>query len=95
MDFIPEGTGTDLREPGVRASVVALLTLAAQMERRTWGDGEAPWTGPVESMDFSGWLAGVLAEVAENVGGPYELVAGRPGSWESDLVLRLLSVVDG
>jgi hypothetical protein len=40
--------------------------------------------------DFAGWLAAVLAQVAANLGGSAELTAGRPGSWEADLVDRLV-----
>lgn len=48
--------------------------------------GEAAAT----EQDFPGWLAGVLARVAARHGSSYALVAGRPGSWEADLVLRLI-----
>ena len=41
-------------------------------------------------QDFPGWLAGVLARVAARHGSSYALVSGRPGSWEADLVLRLV-----
>ncbi|MGH3489589.1 MAG: hypothetical protein ACRDP8_17005 [Actinopolymorphaceae bacterium] len=40
--------------------------------------------------DFAGWLASVLATVAAGKGSTYAVVAGRPGSWEADLVLRLV-----
>ncbi|MGO9078139.1 MAG: hypothetical protein ACLQDY_03745 [Streptosporangiaceae bacterium] len=40
--------------------------------------------------DFAGWLAGVLADVAGQLGGSGELTAGRPGSWEADLVDQLV-----
>lgn len=40
-------------------------------------------------MDFPGWLAGVLAEVAEEVGGVEALVEGRSGSWEASHVRSL------
>ena len=40
--------------------------------------------------DFGGWLAQVLASVASAKGSSYALVSGRPGSWEADLVLRLV-----
>lgn len=89
MDFTPEGTATDLRSPGLHAAAVSILTTAAQMERRTWGEGDQPWTGSREPIDFSDWLSAVLAEVAENVGGTDQLVAGRPGSWEAEHVRGL------
>lgn len=41
--------------------------------------------------DFAGWLAVVLADVAGQLGGSEELTAGRPGSWEADLVGQLVA----
>lgn len=42
--------------------------------------------------DFPGWLAAILATVAASQpGGSYTLIEGRPGSWEADLVQRLLA----
>ncbi|TYB69699.1 hypothetical protein FXF51_05930 [Nonomuraea sp. PA05] len=42
--------------------------------------------------DFPGWLAATLATVAASQPhGSYDLTAGRPGSWEADLVRRLLA----
>jgi hypothetical protein len=43
-----------------------------------------------EEHDFGGWLAGVLATAAAEVGSAAALVAGRPGSWEADLVQQLV-----
>ena len=40
--------------------------------------------------DFAGWLADVLARVAARLGSSHALIEGRPGSWEADLVLRLV-----
>ena len=40
--------------------------------------------------DFAGWLAHVLADVAGQLGSSDALVEGRPGSWEADLVDRLV-----
>jgi hypothetical protein len=40
--------------------------------------------------DFGGWLAGVLASVAAELGSSDALTAGRPGSLEADLVQRLV-----
>jgi hypothetical protein len=45
-----------------------------------------------EEHDFSGWLASVLATAAASLpNGSYGLIAGRPGSWEADLVHRLVA----
>lgn len=43
-----------------------------------------------EEHDFGGWLAEVLAIAAAEIGSPDALTAGRPGSWEADLVNRLV-----
>lgn len=40
--------------------------------------------------DFAGWLAQVLAQVAGQLGSSHALTEGRPGSWEADLVDRLV-----
>lgn len=40
--------------------------------------------------DFAGWLADILARAAADLGSTYALTAGRPGSWEADLVQRLV-----
>jgi len=40
--------------------------------------------------DFGGWLAYVLASVAADLGSTEALTAGRPGSWEADLVRQLV-----
>lgn len=40
--------------------------------------------------DFSDWLAHLLADVAGQLGSSDDLTAGRPGSWEADLVNRLV-----
>ena len=40
--------------------------------------------------DFGGWLAHVLAAAAAELGSSDALTAGRPGSWEADLVQRLV-----
>jgi len=62
---------------------VAVLTRAARATR-TRADGTE------EPADFAGFLATVLAAVSANVGSVERVTAGRPGSWESDLVHRLL-----
>ena len=41
-------------------------------------------------QDFGGWLAGVLAAAAAELGSSYTLTAGRPASWEADLVQQLV-----
>jgi hypothetical protein len=39
--------------------------------------------------DFAGWLASVLAGVTAELGSSDALTAGRPGSWEAELVQQL------
>jgi len=43
-----------------------------------------------DEHDFGGWLAGVLASVSADLGSTLALTAGRPGSWEADLVQQLV-----
>lgn len=45
--------------------------------------------------DFGGWLAGVLAAAAAELGSSYALTARRPGSWEADLVQELVKGTAG
>jgi hypothetical protein len=40
--------------------------------------------------DFGGWLANVLARTAAELGSTDALTGARPGSWEADLVQRLV-----
>jgi len=40
--------------------------------------------------DFAGWLAGVLAQAASELGSSDAITAGRPASWEADLVQQLI-----
>ena len=43
-----------------------------------------------EEHDFSGWLGQVLATAAAELGSTAALIAGRPGSWEANLVQQLV-----
>jgi hypothetical protein len=43
-----------------------------------------------EEHDFSGWLAQILATAAAELGSTAALTAGRPGSWEANLVHQLV-----
>jgi hypothetical protein len=40
--------------------------------------------------DFAGRLAAALAQVARELGSSGAITAGRPGSWEADLVRQLI-----
>src|SRR5690348_491397 len=61
------------------AESVRILTAAAE---RRQPNGE--------QADFANFLAHVLGATAANVGGPEHLLAGRPGSWEAELVYSLV-----
>jgi hypothetical protein len=41
-------------------------------------------------LDFGGWLAGVLATAAAQLGSTEALLASRPGSWESAAIREFL-----
>ena len=43
------------------------------------------------ATDFADFLAAALAATAANVGSTERMTAGRPGSWESDLLAQLLN----
>jgi len=66
--------------------------------RRLWDATVATLTAAVRlnhpqhgSVDFSDFLASALGAVAANVGSGERITAGRPGSWESDLLAQLVS----
>jgi hypothetical protein len=63
----------------LHTDAVTVLTAAVRLRR----DGGEP-------DDFADFLAHVLAAVAANVGSVERVTAGRPGSWEADLVHRLV-----
>jgi hypothetical protein len=65
----------DRGDTDLYTETVAALTRAA---RQRHADGSR--------YDFGDFLAHALAATAANVGGPDQLVAGRPGSWESGYV---------
>ena len=45
-----------------------------------------------DRVEIAGWLAGALGDVARDLpGGAASLLARRPGSWEADLVRRLVN----
>ena len=69
------------RHPEDAAFVEVVRTLT-QVARRRNNLGEP--------CDFADVLAGALAATAANIGGPDELLAGRPGSWEASFLGSLL-----
>ena len=56
----------------------------------TVGAAQAVLEAARSEHDFGGWLAHVLAAAAAELGSTDALTAGRPGSWEADLVQRLV-----
>lgn len=73
---------TEQREAHWQQAVTA-LTAAVRMTRTV--------AGQVEPTDFADFLASALAAVAANLGSVEAVTAGRPGSWESDLIAQLLT----
>lgn len=74
----------------------------AAQRRRLWNDAVATLTAAArlsdledEVGDFPGFLASALGAVAANLGGLCPLMAGRPGSWEADLLAQLLDAAVG
>lgn len=81
------------------AEAVRVLTAAARLGRPevAWVDVTVPIedrrsveTGTLVPMDFADFAAQALSAVAANLGSSDALLAGRPGSWEADLVARLV-----
>jgi len=62
------------------AATVATLTAAVRLNHPQHG-----------SADLADFLASALGAVAGNVGSAERITAGRPGSWESDLLAQLVS----
>lgn len=62
-------------------STVDTLTAAVQLVHPVRGG----------AMDFPDFLASALGAVAANVGSASRITAGRPGSWESDALGRLVA----
>lgn len=66
--------------------------------RRLWDSTVDTLTAAVQlvhpergAMDFPDFLASALGTVAANVGSASRITAGRPGSWESDALGRLVA----
>ena len=64
------------------ARTVEVLTQAVRVTR-------PGLDGATEPDDFADFLSSALVAVAANVGSVHRLTAGRPGSWEADLVHQL------
>jgi len=80
--------------PGPHETVEAY----AEEYRRLWDTTVATLTAAVRltrpqhgAMDFADFLAAALGAVAANVGSAERITAGRPESWESDLLAQLVA----
>lgn len=74
-------------DPDPVATAIAALTTAAR-GTRTIGAGTP--NEHTEPADFADIACHVLTAVAANLGGVDELLAGRPGSWEADLIRQIV-----
>ncbi|MBM0201867.1 hypothetical protein JNW90_01190 [Micromonospora sp. STR1s_5] len=72
-------------------AIEALTSLARQTRVR----GRGTPAEASEPVDFADLAAQVLTSVAANLGGGETLLAGRPGSWEADLVRQLIEGTTG
>ena len=79
MTEIRDTRMTRMTRDELRLDTVRVLTQAA---RQTSPTGQR--------LDFAGFLTRVLVATAANVGGPDELLAGRPRSWEAAHLADLL-----
>lgn len=69
------------------ADAISALTTAAR-GRRTIGAGTP--NEYTERADFGAIACQVITAVAANIGGAGELLSGRPGSWEADLIRQIV-----
>lgn len=69
------------------AMAITALTAAAQQTRTRGAGTEQATTEPV---DFAEIACHVLTVVAASTGGVERLLAGRPGSWEADLIRQII-----
>jgi hypothetical protein len=69
------------------ATAITALTAAAKQTRTRGAGTEQATTEPV---DFAEIACHVLTVVAANTGGVERLLAGRPGSWEADLIRQII-----
>lgn len=79
-------------EHDLAQQAVAALTAAA---RRTRIRGAGTGQETTEPADFAEIACHVITAVAANAGGVEQLLAGRPGSWEADLIRRIVEGTAG
>jgi hypothetical protein len=69
---------------------------ARSVERHHYRLVEAIRAAYGDGVEIAGWLAGALGSVARELpGGAASLLVRRPGSWEADLVRRLVNGTTG
>lgn len=78
-------------EDPILQAIAALTTTA----RRTRTVGAGTPAEHTEPADFAEIACHVLTAVAANVGGVETLLSGRPGSWEADLIRRIVTSTAG
>jgi hypothetical protein len=74
------------------AQAIEVLTALARQTRVRGRGTEAEATEPI---DFADLAAQILTTVAANLGSVEALLAGRPGSWEADLVRKIVNGTAG
>ncbi len=74
------------------AQAVTALTVAARLTWTSTGPDGLPVT---DRADWAEFVSLAVAGAAANIGGIEAILAGRPGSWEADLVRNLLTSTVG
>lgn len=83
---VDDGQAVMEAEQPIAMAITALTTAATQTRTRGAGTEQAT----TEPVDFAELACHVLTAVAANAGGVERLLAGRPGSWEADLVRQII-----
>ena len=73
-------------------AAIAALTAAARQRRIIGAGTPAEHEEPVDAGEI---ICRVVTSVAANLGGAEQLLAGRPGSWEADLVRNMVGSTAG
>lgn len=89
---IVSGPTAQHKPTGLDALVGQAIEVLTSIARQTRVRGAGTPAAATEPVDFADLTAHVLTSVAANLGSVSTLLAGRPGSWEAELVRRL---VDG
>lgn len=77
--------------PGSDAAVNAVIASLTYAARHTHVVGAGSAQAHLEPVNAPEMIARVVTSVAANLGGLDRLLAGRPGSWEADLVRQLVA----